>query len=157
MISPHPLPTLDALAAHPELAQQLPRDVAFQLYLKAHAVADACALAVVADGEPARGDDIASDELIDVKEVARILHRSVSWVQQHARTATLKFCLVQSLGRGLLFSRRKINRLIAREVGQNPDDHALGLRGVSSGRRPQRNGNAGPPSAPTSPGQSGGG
>ncbi len=158
MISPHPLPTLDALAAHPELAQQLPRDVAFQLYLKAHAVADACALAVVvADGEPARGDDIASDELIDVKEVGRILHRSVSWVQQHARTATLKFCLVQSLGRGLLFSRRKINRLIAREVGENPDDHALGLRSVNSGRRPQRKGNADPPSAPTSPGESGGG
>ncbi len=155
MISPHPSPTLDALAAHPEMVQQLPRDVAFRLYLKAHAVAAACALAFAVDGEPVRGDDVASDELIDVKEVARILHRSVSSIQQRAHSAPLKFCLVRSLGRGLLFSRRRINRLIAREAGQNPDDQAQGLRGVNSGRRPQRKGNAGPPSGPKPPGESG--
>ncbi len=157
MTAPDPVPTLDTLADQPELAQQLPRDLVFRLYLKAHAVADACALAMVVDRAPGRGGDNEEDELIDAKEVAHILHRSVSWVQQCARTAPLKFCLVQSLGRGLLFSRRKINRLIARAAGQNADTKTLGLRGVNSGRRPRRKGNADPPSDPTSPGESGGG
>ena len=149
MTALHPVPTLDVLVDHPELAQQLPREEAFRLYLKAHAVADACVLAVVADREPGRTQDVASDELIDVKEVARILHRSVSWVQQHARSSPLKSCLVQSLGRGLLFSRRKIDRLIAHDVGQNPALQTLGLRGVNSGRRPRHKRNADTPSPTT--------
>ena len=154
MTSPYPVPTLDALADRLDLAQQLPRDVAFQLYVKAHAVAGACALAVIANEKPARGDEIEQDELINAKEVARILHRSVSWVQQHARTAPLKFCLVQSLGRGLLFSRQKIDRLIAHELGQNPAAQALGLRGVNSGRRPRLKGSANPPNGQTPRGES---
>jgi hypothetical protein len=105
MTWPHPVLSLDALADHPELTRQLPRDEAFRLYLKAQAVAEACALAMLTAGVPARRDDPDPDELIDAKMVARILHRSVSWVQQGARTAPLKFCLMQSLGRGLLFSR----------------------------------------------------
>jgi len=157
MTAPHPVPTLDVLADHLELAQQLPRDVAMRLYLKAHAVADACALAMAVDGETAGRDDVEQDQLIDAKETARILHRSVSWVQQRARTAPLKFCLVQSLGRGLLFSRRKVNLLIAREVGQNPDTKTLGLRGVNYGRRSQRKGTADPPSSAISDGESRGG
>ena len=149
MTSPRPVPTLDALADHLELAEQLPREVAFRLYVKAHAVADACVLAVFADGAPVRDGGLEHDGLIDAKEAARILHRSVSWVQQHARTAPLKFCLVQSLGRGLLFSCRKIDRLIAHEVGQNPATQAMGLRGVNAGRRPRRTESADPPSSET--------
>jgi hypothetical protein len=154
MTAPHPMPTLDALADHLELALQLPRELAFRLYLKARAVADACVVAVFTEGAPAHDDDLEHDELIDAKEAARTLHRSVSWVQQHARTAPLKFCLVQSLGRGLLFSRRKINRLIAHEIGQNPTTQALGLRGVNAGRRPRRKGSADPPSVETPHGES---
>ena len=97
------------------------------------------------------------DELINAREAARVLGRSVSWVQQRARETPLKYCLVRSLGRGLLFSRRKIDRLIAHEAGQNPNDLTQGLRGVNSGRRPRRKGNADPPSTSIPSGESGGG
>ncbi len=157
MILPRPELSLDALADHPELARQLPADEAFRLYLKAQAVAERCALAMFTAGATPHRSDPDPDELINAKEVARILHRSVSWVQQNARTARLKFCLVQSLGRGLLFSRRKIHLLITREVGQNSDDRTQGLRGVNSGRRPRRKGFADPPSSSLPSGESGGG
>src|SRR5437870_4267094 len=139
----HSVPSLDAIAEQPELADGLSRQEAFRLYLKAQSVAT-LALAGVLDCTPRLDPD--RDELINARETARILGRSVSWVQQRARSAPLKSCLVQSLGRGLLFSRRKIDRLIARDVGQNPEERTLGLRGVNSGRRAQRKGNAGAPS-----------
>lgn len=156
MPPPVAVPTLNDLDAHPELAQHLQREVAFQLYVRAHAVAAVCGLAAM-QGESHRHHDDDHDQLIDAKETARILGRSVSWVQQRARSAPIKSCLVQSLGRGLLFSRRKIDRLIAREVGQNPDTPMLGLSGVNSGRRPRRRGNADPTSSPIPDGESKGG
>ena len=154
-----PLPTLDQLAAQPELAANLPRDAASRLYLQAQHVMLACALVVLGEPKDAALSDghDQHDQLIDARETARILSRSVSWVQQGAKRAPLKFCAVRSMGRTLLFSRKKIDALIAREVGQNPEDKTLGLRGVNSGRRPRRKGTAGPPSTPDSGGESGGG
>jgi hypothetical protein len=150
---PISIPSLDAVSERPELTQELPREISFKLYLAAQRVAATCALALARDHKAEL--DPAHDELINAREAARVLSRSVSWVQQRAREVPLKFCLVRSLGRGLLFSRRRIDRLIAHEVGQNPDGQALGLRGVNSGRRPRRKGNASPPSTPTPRGESG--
>jgi hypothetical protein len=149
------LPTLDQLAAQPELAANLTRDAACRLYLQAQGVMLACALAVLGEPKDAAQSDghEQHDQLIDARETARILSRSVSWVQQGSKRAPLKFCSVRTMGRTLLFSRKKIDALIAREVGQNPEDKTLGLRGVNSGRRPQRKGTAGPPS-PDSGGES---
>ncbi len=149
------IPSLDAVAEHPELAEALSREVAFRLFLKVQMLATTFALALVHRSNSERASAWEREELINAREAARILNRSLSWIQQRARTAPLKFCLVQSLGRGLLFSRRKIDLLIAREVGQNPEPRTLGLRGVNSGRRPRRKGNADPPSSPASEGKSG--
>ncbi len=143
-------PSLDAIAERPELARQLPREVAFTLHIKAQIAAAVCALAAVGGNPSSESNpNLDQDVLLNVKEAARVLGRSNSWVQQHARSAPLKFCLVSSLGRGLLFSRRKINLLITRDVGQNPQTRTLGLRGGNSGRRPRLKGSAIPPSAQT--------
>ncbi len=155
--TPVPVPSLDALADHPELAQQLPREVVFQLYVRAHAAEASCLVALgAAPVSPSSGAH-EHDELINARETARVLGRSISWVQQRASETPLKYCLVRSLGRGLLFSRKKIDRLIARETGQNPDDRTQGLRGVNSGRRPRRKGNADLPSTSIPSSESGGG
>src|SRR4030081_41791 len=113
---PLSVPSLDALADHPELVQQLPREMVFQLYLRAHAAEVSCLVALgAAPLSPSSGDG-ENEELINAREAARVLGRSVSWVQQRASGTPLKYCLVRSLGRGLLFSRRKIDRLIAHET-----------------------------------------
>jgi len=157
LLAPQAIPTLDTLADHPGAAEYLSREVLFRLYQRAHVAEVACLVALGADPDRQGRDETGHDELINAREVALVLGRSVSWVQQRARTAPLKFCLIRSLGRGLLFSRRKIDRLIAQEAGQTADHSTLGLRGVNAGRRPRRTGTAHPLSASTPEGESGGG
>lgn len=84
-----------------------------------------------------------SDELIDAQEVSRILKVSVRTVQARAGEAPLKAARVTSLGRGLLFSRAKVLRLIEREAGRDGDVLDIGLRGVNSGRRKRQQGGLG--------------
>ena len=77
------VPTLDALAECPELARALPRDVAFQLHLKAQAVATLCALALAGGAElPERPPE---DRLLTTAEVCGRLQRSRNWVLGHKR------------------------------------------------------------------------
>lgn len=95
----------------------------------------AARLATVAPEIATKPPDDEPDELIDAKTVAAILKCSVSNVQHRAKQAPLKFSLVQSLGRGIRFSRKKIEGLIEREAGRDPRISEIGLRGVNSGRR----------------------
>lgn len=95
----------------------------------------AARLATVAPEIDTKPADDEPDELIDAKAVAAILKYSVSNVQHRAKQAPLKFALVQSMGRGIRFSRKKIERLIEREAGRDPRTSEIGLRGVNSGRR----------------------
>src|SRR3990172_1903372 len=86
-LAPGPVPTLDALADHPETAEHLSREALFRLYQRAHAAEGAGLVALGADPDRQARDETGRDELINAREVARVLGRSVSWVQQRARTA----------------------------------------------------------------------
>jgi hypothetical protein len=97
---------------------------------------------------------------LDAAAVAEILGKSKRWVQLNAHKAPLKRAVVPFTGRSLRFSQQAIAGLIEREAGTQP--FTLGLRGVNSGRRPQRArhraGQAGPPSTLSSvPGRPRGG
>src|SRR5215468_3417428 len=89
------IPTLDEVADQPDLLRGLPREVTFQLHLKAQSVATTCALALVGALESTSRVDPEHDTLVNAREAARLLGRSVSWVQQRAHSAPLKFCLVE--------------------------------------------------------------
>ena len=114
-------------------------------------------LAVIPPSPPAVRDD--PEEALSVDEVATLLKVSRRSVQRLAHRPPLRIAVITSLGRQLLFSRRKVERLIAREAGNEP--FTLGLRGVNSGRRPQRKGSPRPAQSltavpgPTGEGKSG--
>lgn len=150
-----PILSLGQLAERPELIDRLPVGVCGALIIEAAADMDQKAALIkrlstrVATAAISEGSVSArSEELIDARAVAELFHVSPSTIQHKAKREPFKFFVVPTNTRRLLFSRRKIEDYIRREAGRSHEHLALGLRGVNSGRRPQRKG---PPSRPPQP------
>ena len=123
---PRPLaavPTLDELARDAALAETLPRSALADLYKQAaHLEAD-LRVRLALGGEHGRAgarDPQTGDELIGVKEAARMMNVSPSTVRMKlkAKTEPYRSAQVPNGTKKLSFSRRALERYIARRAGR---------------------------------------
>jgi predicted DNA-binding transcriptional regulator AlpA len=114
-VNPTPVPSLDAIAADPELVRQLPAHVCGALATRAAAVVVALGtrMAEVQNGDTSRSGP-AGDRLLDVEEAARQLGVSADWLYRKA--ARLPFTI--RLGRSLRFSSLGLERYIRQRQGR---------------------------------------
>lgn len=131
-----PVPSLDAIAADPDLARDLPRHIQIDLALKAVKVHAVIATALAAAPAPPRAVE-AHEELLTEAEVAAIFHCKPSTIRHKARTAPFRDFLLPG-SRPMLFVRSRIDRYIRQHAGRFDDESSKGLRGVNSGRRARR-------------------
>jgi len=110
-----PLPTLDELAAHPELARELPPEVAQDLLARLaplQIVLLAQAIRPLGGGN-GQGEP-QEDRLLTVEEAAKMLGLSTDWL--YRRAGKLPFTV--RLGRQLRFSERGLDRYIRQRQGR---------------------------------------
>jgi len=120
-------PSLDAIAADPELVKAFPRARLFALILKAQVIQMICADAMVGDGEAV------PDEVLDARAAAEALGMSRGALYKLAYT-TLKDLRVDNGTRNLRFSRLRIEEYLRRNVRRDAGSAApiaSGVRGVS--------------------------
>ncbi len=106
-----PVPTLDEIAARPELVQGLPREALTALAVRAltvHAILATAALTAPAPSAPAE------ERLLSAKDVAVRVGRSVNWIYAHA--GELPFT-VREPGQRPRFSLRGLEQYIAHRAG----------------------------------------
>src|SRR5262245_49966816 len=82
-VTPAAVPTLDALAARPELVRNLPRNVLLDLALRCSTAHGVIAVALAAT-HPESGPAREVDELLTAGEAAVRLRRTRDWVYRHA-------------------------------------------------------------------------
>jgi hypothetical protein len=113
MPDPHGVPTLDALAAHPEMVAELRVELAEALLARCHTLEGALfarLLAARTNGGPVASEE---DRLLAAADAAERLATTEDWLYRHARE--LPFT-VRS-GRQLRFSSRGIERYIREKQG----------------------------------------
>lgn len=110
------VPTLDEIAAEPELVKGLPRELAFQLSLKAQAVQFACALAMV-DGPQPAVTPTEDRALLDVAEAARRLGMAKGTLYRLSTGAPYRDMIVRTGTRNLRFSAQAIAAFLQRRTG----------------------------------------
>lgn len=104
--------TLDALAQQPELVQHLSADTARALRLRARIALAALEETPDSDFRPTPSPAEANDNLVGIKEAARMLDLSVSYLAH--KGDTLPF--VVHIGRRRLYSMKAIRRYIERQL-----------------------------------------
>lgn len=79
------IPKVDELVISPELAQDLPPDVAQKLYWQCLTVLTALAVPLAFNGHQYGVSKNPTDVLLDAEQVAPMINRSVSWVEKHVK------------------------------------------------------------------------
>ena len=83
------IPTLEELAAQPELAQTLSADATRKLWLQCVSVLNALSVPLTMNGHTAPPQPKA-DTLLSVKELAILINRSKSWCEKHPQDLPLR-------------------------------------------------------------------
>ena len=108
------MPTLDELAAHPELAFELPRSALLALHTRVVVVL-AAITGPLSSMDPDARRQISEDHLLGVNEAAKRLSASKDWLYRHA--SRLPFTV--RVGRQLRFSSVGIDRFIHSRQGRS--------------------------------------
>ena len=107
------VPTLDQIAASPEVVRDLPRHTLADLSFKAISVQQAIAVALTS-AEPAVAAPTGADALINAKEAARLLGMSVDSLYHRVKDSPYRDLTVRNGTRSLRFSVRKIEDFVRR-------------------------------------------
>ena len=83
------IPTLEELAAQPELAQTLSADATRKLWLQCVSVLNALCIPLTMD-RYAASPKAKTDTLLTVKELAILINRSKSWCEKHPKDLPLR-------------------------------------------------------------------
>ena len=145
------VPSLDAIAQHPELVQELPPHVCRALTIKAGAVVTMLATRLEStDATPERTQAAAADELLTAGQAAALLGISPLTIIRRRHRRPYSDFVVPIGTRLIRFSSARIQAYISESAGSVSVPRRPARRNGASGAR------AGQPSTPTSAAPGGG-